>query len=79
MSDAELLLDAAKWRMHQAAEQQRQAAVNLHKAVAVAREAGISWTAIGEAIGLPRETVFRQWNAGDVVVVIQGKQRKADE
>jgi hypothetical protein len=50
---------------------QRASACLLADAVAEASAAGLSWQAIGEALGIPKETVFRQHKAGSPVSVLR--------
>jgi hypothetical protein len=59
------------------ADAQREIARALHDEVGRAtRMEGFTWEQVGEAVGLPRETAFRQFNGGDVIVVIRAKQAR---
>jgi hypothetical protein len=56
------------------AETEYQVAWALREAVADCQDAGRSWADIGGAVGLPRETVFRQFGAGGPVVTVRPSQ-----
>jgi hypothetical protein len=58
------------------AEAQPQLAWALRSAVEECQEADLPWTQIGERIGLPRETVFRQWASGGPIVTVRAQQAK---
>jgi hypothetical protein len=51
---------------------QRQNADDLRCAVQAARDARAPWREIAEAVGIPHETVFRQFKAGSPIVVMGG-------
>jgi hypothetical protein len=58
------------------AEAQPQLAWALRSAIQECEDAGLPWAAIGERIGLPRETVYRQVRAGGPVVTVRAAQAK---
>lgn len=58
-------------RSSSAAEAQSQLARALRSAVAECQEADLPWTEVGERIGLPRETVFRQWASDGPIVTVR--------
>ncbi|MFJ8965860.1 hypothetical protein ACIRG5_41370 [Lentzea sp. NPDC102401] len=58
------------------AEAQPQLAWALRSAVEECEEANMPWTQIGDRIGLPRETVFRQWSSGGPIVTVRATQAK---
>jgi hypothetical protein len=64
-------LDGHAVHLIQLAAAQRASAALLAAAVADASTAGLSWRAIGEALGIPKETVFRQHKAGSPVSVLR--------
>jgi hypothetical protein len=70
--------DAAMWRMRKWADTQRLASEELRQAIGLALEAGISWSAIGNAIGLPRETAFRQYQGGGDIRVVRATRTKKE-
>jgi hypothetical protein len=47
---------------------QMQLGWTLRAAVEESQEAGMSWQAIGDALGVPKETIFRQYSAGGPVI-----------
>lgn len=53
---------------------QRKNADDLRAAVGKAKDAGVSWTALGEALGIGRETAFRQYKCGSPIVVVRARQ-----
>jgi hypothetical protein len=53
------------------ANAQRAVARLLASAVAEASADGLSWQAIGEALGIPKSTAFRQHKAGSPVSVLR--------
>ena len=53
---------------------QRKTAQELRTAIRTAKGAGVSWSAIGRALGVVRETVFRQYQAGSPIVVVKARQ-----
>ncbi len=59
------------------AEAQPQLAWALRSAVEECQDANLPWTQIGDRIGLPRETVFRQWSSGGPIVTVRAQQTKA--
>lgn len=58
------------------AEAQPQLAWALRSAVEECQDANLPWTQIGDRIGLPRETVFRQWSSGGPIVTVRAQQTK---
>jgi hypothetical protein len=60
------------------AEAQPQIAWALRSAVEECQDANLPWTQIGDRIGLPRETVYRQVQSGGPVVTVRASQAKAD-
>jgi hypothetical protein len=58
------------------AEAQPQLAWALRSAVEECQEAKLPWTQIGDRIGLPRETVFRQWQSNGPIVTVRASQAK---
>jgi hypothetical protein len=58
------------------AEAQPQLAWALRSAIQECQDADLPWAAIGERIGLPRETVYRQVHAGGPVVTVRAAQVK---
>ena len=58
------------------AEAQPQLAWALRSAVEECQEAKLPWTQVGDGIGLPRETVFRQWQSGGPIVTVRASQVK---
>jgi hypothetical protein len=73
MSDA----DSHAVHLVQLAAAQRASASLLAAAVADASEAGLSWQAIGEALGISKATAFRQHKAGSPVSVLRPFQSRA--
>lgn len=73
MSDA----DSHAVHLIQLAAAQRASAGLLAAAVADASETGLSWQAIGEALGIAKETAFRQHKAGSPVSVLRPFQSRA--
>ena len=65
--------DADSHAVHLAelAAAQRATAGLLAAAVTDASAAGLSWQAIGEALGIPKTTAFRQHKAGSPVSVLR--------
>jgi len=53
---------------------QRKNADDLRAAIRKAKDAGVSWSHIGRALGVMRETVFRQYQAGSPIVVVKARQ-----
>ena len=53
---------------------QRKTAQDLRDAIRTAKGAGVSWSDIGRALGVVRETVFRQYQAGSPIVVVKARQ-----
>ncbi len=54
---------------------QRKTADDLRDAITKAREAGVTWQAIGTALGEPYyQTVYRQYNCGSPIVVVRAWQ-----
>ena len=49
----------------------------LRAAVQECQEAGLSWQAIGTALGVPKETLFRQFSAGGPVITAKPVQSMA--
>lgn len=56
------------------ADLQERVARDLHGACSDALAAGESWSAIGRAVGINRETVFRQFYGADVIVATRPHQ-----
>ena len=54
---------------------QRKNADDLRAAIRKAKDAGVSWSEIGRALGVVRETVFRQYQAGSPIVVVKARQK----
>lgn len=54
---------------------QRENADELLAAVREANDSGMSWQQIGAVLGVKRETVFRQAQAGSPIVVVRPRQR----
>lgn len=46
-------------------------ALRMRDAVASAREAGLTWDRIGNALGMRRETVFRQFQSGGPIDTVR--------
>jgi hypothetical protein len=67
MSDA----DSHAVHLIQLAAAQRASAVMLAVAVADASDAGLTWKAIAEALGISKATAFRQHKAGSPVSVLR--------
>jgi hypothetical protein len=67
--------------LYDSAEGQRNDAKSMHGLIDQCREAGFSWTEVGTLVGLPRETIYRQWASGGDIWVGRGthKKEKADE
>lgn len=64
-------------RLQALADAQRELATALHAEVALAtRDGGFTWEQVGDAIGIPRETAFRQFNGGTGIVVIRATQAR---
>ena len=57
------------------AANQRANAQELRDAVIAAHEAGASWSELGRAAGMLRETLFRQVKAGSPVVVVKASHK----
>ncbi|MGO4856270.1 hypothetical protein [Arthrobacter sp. 2MCAF14] len=53
------------------AEAQAQVAWTLRAAVGECTDAGVSWAKIGEAVGMPRESIFRQFSTGAPIVALK--------
>lgn len=58
------------------ADAQMQLGWTLRAAVEECQQAGSSWADIGKAVGLPRETVFRQYQAGGPIIKAKPVQSK---
>jgi hypothetical protein len=58
-------------------EAQMQVGWALRAAVQECQEAGLSWQAIGAALGVPKETLFRQFSGGGPVVTARAVQSMA--
>lgn len=58
------------------AEAQPQLAWALQSAVEECQDAGRSWADIGQVIGLPRETAYRQFHAGGPIVTVRAAQAR---
>jgi hypothetical protein len=58
------------------AEAQPQLAWALRSAVEECQDSDLPWTQIGDRIGLPRETVYRQWASGGPIVTVRAQQAK---
>ena len=56
------------WRAKYLSDAQMQLGWALRAAVEECQEAGMSWQAIGNALGVPKETMFRQYSAGGPVI-----------
>lgn len=56
------------------ANAQAQLAWTLRSAVEECAESDISWAKIGEAVGMPRESIFRQYSAGAPIVALKAVQ-----
>ena len=67
--------EAALSRVAALAQAQRQGAVDLRDAVTAAHAAGASWSELGRAAGMVRETLFRQVKAGSPVVVVKASHK----
>ena len=61
-------------RIRELADAQRENAAQLRDAIGEACEAAVTWRAIGEALGVPHETAFRQFRAGSPVVIVKARQ-----
>lgn len=59
---------------HLGAEQRRNAE-ELRVAIRKAKDAGVSWSEIGRALGVVRETVFRQFQAGSPIVIVKARHK----
>lgn len=57
--------------LHALASAQRLNALALRELVGEAHAAGVTRQGIGGAIGIPKETVFRQHRAGSPIVVVK--------
>ena len=57
---------------------QRKNAEGLRNAIADACDDGVTWRAIGDALGIPHETAFRQFRAGSPIVVVKAYQSAPD-
>src|SRR5580704_11217905 len=68
--------DPLRRAMH-LSDAQMQLGWTLRAAVAECQEAGMSWQAIGDALGVPKETVFRQHSAGGPIITAKPVQSKA--
>lgn len=68
----------AQWsKLRVLADAQRELARALHDEVGRATlMEGLTWEQVGEAVGLPRETAFRQFNGGDMIVVVRAHQAR---
>ena len=60
--------------LRELAAAQRKNAGELREAITGACDAGVPWRAIGEALGIPHETAFRQFKAGSPIVVVRAYQ-----
>lgn len=61
------------------AEDQRFFASRMRENIKKCREAGYSWDEIGLLVGLPRETVFRQYMSGGDIWVGRGTHKRKEE
>jgi hypothetical protein len=68
--------DPAK-RAQLLAEAQPQLGWALRSAIEECEAAGLSWADVGQRVGLPRETVYRQYQAGGPVVTVRAAQTKS--
>jgi DNA-binding phage protein len=53
------------------AENQRWLSMHLRDVIEVARAQGLTWDQIGDALGIPRETVYRQFASGGPISVVR--------
>jgi hypothetical protein len=63
-------------RVRYLSDAQMQLGWALRAAVQECQEASMSWQAIGDALGVPKETVFRQFSAGGPVITAKPVQSK---
>lgn len=64
--------------LRELAAAQRKSAAELREAITEACDYGVTWRAIGEALGVPHETAFRQHKAGSPIVVVKAFQSAPD-
>ena len=68
---------AAAARLRVLATAQRELAVTLHAEVGRAVNlTGLTWDQAGTALGIPRETAFRQFHGGTTIVVARAHQAR---
>ncbi len=68
-------MDEQSARLSALAEAQRENTTALRTAIREALGAGMTWRAIGDALGLVHhETVFRQFKTGSPIVVVNASQ-----
>jgi hypothetical protein len=63
--------------LRQKAALQERIAIELHSEVGRAVAAGWSWSDIGRALGVNRETAYRQFLGGNVIVVVRPHQSRS--
>jgi transcriptional regulator of acetoin/glycerol metabolism len=64
-------MSAVERELFDLAEAQRRTGALLHEAVRRANANGVSWSAMGRAIGLPRETLYRQFKHSTAINVVK--------
>lgn len=72
-------LTEAERELFELAEAQRRAGALLHEAVRRANANGVSWSKMGRAIGLPRETLYRQFKHSTAINVVKVHQNPPRE
>jgi hypothetical protein len=53
------------------ADTQREDAASLHGLVGAARDDGVPWRDIGDALGVPASTAWQQYHGGNRIVVVR--------
>ena len=60
-------------------DDQQKLALRMRDAVTGARQAGLTWDRIGEALGMRRETVFRQYHSGGPIDTVRATHKPKED
>lgn len=58
---------------------QQALALEIREAIEAAKNDGLSWSKIGDGLGLPRETVFRQFMSGGPINTVRATHYRPKE
>lgn len=68
-----------KARLAMLADAQRQIGLALRSGIAEALDEGVKWTEIGDAVQMPRETAFRQYQSQGPISVVRATHTKQEQ